>query len=543
MGVGAIFISTLARESMPEGEGDTEQVDLLRETIGPIVSFLVLASVITHGLSIPFFSLGRRVHSITYTWSRNVSMDSRRDNEPAWTTHARRIVPGQQIVVNRDDDEEGDMGLRRNHEKRGELSEKNGSGQSSQDSSETRAGSSTRRDDIEMTEKRRSRDGEDDEERRDEDNGGARGERAGSHEGDGDSEEEDGRRTPRLAEYREGNDLVIERRRSRGDEVEVEVIKNHFAEGAPTEKHSFTHPRPLKSGELRKLFTHLPKSVEHAVGHVEKDPVDPLGMGLIRKDSNGQPRPVGEIREERRKRKSRSKSRSRSRSPARSAGSMSPAGSGDEGGEASAWVTRESGGRPARRTSRSPSPSPPRARDYTEESDTQDRVRIEEPESRASDQMPPIRSRLPAIRVDSGKPKKSLRKRLFGRRSPSPDLADAEEGRGQPDAGFLSPSNFPRTRSNLINSGSRDEDDAGPSGNSLALSRTLSLNRTSTIRFAPELAESSDTAPSVANYGNSAPGFKRNPGLSMFRTTSIQSQSSTQDREPSVSFREPNPRR
>lgn len=41
-------------------------------------------------------------------------MDTRRDNEPAWTTHARRINPGQEIRVNRDDDpEEGDMGVRR----------------------------------------------------------------------------------------------------------------------------------------------------------------------------------------------------------------------------------------------------------------------------------------------------------------------------------------------------------------------------------------------------------------------------------------------
>lgn len=49
MGVGAIFIATLARLSLPEGdpEADTAQVDLLRETIGPIVAFLVLASVLT----------------------------------------------------------------------------------------------------------------------------------------------------------------------------------------------------------------------------------------------------------------------------------------------------------------------------------------------------------------------------------------------------------------------------------------------------------------------------------------------------------------
>ena len=49
MGVGAIFIATLAKTSLPEGEPEknTEQVDLLRNLILPITSFLVLSSIIT----------------------------------------------------------------------------------------------------------------------------------------------------------------------------------------------------------------------------------------------------------------------------------------------------------------------------------------------------------------------------------------------------------------------------------------------------------------------------------------------------------------
>lgn len=49
MGVGAIFISTLARLALPEGEPekDTEQVDRLKRTIIPVVSFLVLSSIVT----------------------------------------------------------------------------------------------------------------------------------------------------------------------------------------------------------------------------------------------------------------------------------------------------------------------------------------------------------------------------------------------------------------------------------------------------------------------------------------------------------------
>jgi NhaP-type Na+/H+ or K+/H+ antiporter len=49
MGVGAIFIGTLALTQLPEGEADhdTEQVDQLRQVLLPIVSFLVLSSVIS----------------------------------------------------------------------------------------------------------------------------------------------------------------------------------------------------------------------------------------------------------------------------------------------------------------------------------------------------------------------------------------------------------------------------------------------------------------------------------------------------------------
>ena len=67
MGVGAIFIGTLSKISLPEGEAekDTEQVDLLRECIMPIVSFLVLSSIVTR-TSVLYTKLTGRwpVHSI-----------------------------------------------------------------------------------------------------------------------------------------------------------------------------------------------------------------------------------------------------------------------------------------------------------------------------------------------------------------------------------------------------------------------------------------------------------------------------------------------
>lgn len=222
MGVGAVFISTLAKHSIPEGaaEKDTEQVDLLRECIVPIVMFLVLTSIICResrsvqetdgqrfstlscdilltadGLSIPFFSLGRRVHSLTltYTFSRNPSMDTR--NEPAWTTHARRVVSGQDIVVNRDDDaEEGDLGVRqdsrRNDSPREKASDESGGSSSSRTAGRSEA--------YEMDERSGSR--QEEEKHEDDDN-------------------DDGGRTPPLAEYREGHHLIIERKVGSSDEV------------------------------------------------------------------------------------------------------------------------------------------------------------------------------------------------------------------------------------------------------------------------------------------------------------------------------------
>jgi len=159
-------------------------------------------------MSIPFFSLGRRVHSITYTWSRNPSMDTRQD-EPAWTTHARRIQPGQEIVINRDEDPaEGDLGmLTREKTVDSATGEKLSPGEDESGGSS----SSTRRDEV--IESRGPK-------REDSDDRSSQEERE-SAEGEAvlDEEAGDGRNTPPLAQYREGNHLVIERKRREGEEV------------------------------------------------------------------------------------------------------------------------------------------------------------------------------------------------------------------------------------------------------------------------------------------------------------------------------------
>lgn len=71
------------------------QLVLLTKTIQPIVAFMVLCSITIHGLSITGLSLGRRVHSVSRTWSRHASL-------PDWTNQARHISRGDEIVINRD---------------------------------------------------------------------------------------------------------------------------------------------------------------------------------------------------------------------------------------------------------------------------------------------------------------------------------------------------------------------------------------------------------------------------------------------------------
>ncbi|KAF8891636.1 Sodium/hydrogen exchanger family-domain-containing protein [Infundibulicybe gibba] len=83
MGVGAVYISTLALHKLPVPHNPPEsQADLLALTLQPIVSFVVLGSIIIHGLSIPFFSLGKTVHSRTL--SPAATLISSQRPEPDW---------------------------------------------------------------------------------------------------------------------------------------------------------------------------------------------------------------------------------------------------------------------------------------------------------------------------------------------------------------------------------------------------------------------------------------------------------------------------
>ncbi|BEI82911.1 hypothetical protein CcaverHIS002_0307790 [Cutaneotrichosporon cavernicola] len=406
MGVGAIFISTLARHHIPhpEPDGDTSQVDLLQETIVPVVSFLVLASVVTHGLSIPFFVSGRRVQSMTYTWSRNPSIAP--GDEPAWTTHTTRVQEAGDVVVNRDTDE-GDIGMQG---RPGIVREKRSRG-SSGDSSGTHTNTS---------------------------------------EHDDEAPSDPPTNVPRHAVYREGQHLVTERTDNGGREVHVNVERNVF-----------------RTSEEKKAF--------------DEDGVIP-NHSLERVASIGAPmRPL-------------------ERSPSADSHSTN----------AMSDVASSKGDGFRRRPYHwnSPSPTPPAAEPT--QSTHSDRDPADAPTN-------PIHSYISADRVQKKQPESGWRRvlRTWTGDSSNSNHSYAEEGRAG-ETGFLparTRTGDPRRPSLTDRLAPWNRSQTGEPPGDVSLTRTIS--------FAPQAAPSSDVAPSVANYGSAAPGFKKTPSLGMFRTSSI----------------------
>ncbi|KAJ7206252.1 Sodium/hydrogen exchanger family-domain-containing protein [Mycena pura] len=209
IGIGAVFISTLATEVLnasPRVEEDP-QVALLAKTIQPICAFMVLCSIAVHGLSIPGFSLGRRVHSVSRTWSRHTTQTQTQTAHaarPDWMDHVRHVAGG--VVVNRDprrvsDAEFGDAGVEKEVETVDgrpleEITIKAG-GSESPTAVGTASGS--------LDERQRREDVD-----------------AGRHpEGDVPPDGEE-----LISEWQEGHHRIIERRAGPGEEVEVEVIRN-----------------------------------------------------------------------------------------------------------------------------------------------------------------------------------------------------------------------------------------------------------------------------------------------------------------------------
>lgn len=248
IGIGAIYISTLAAQQLPKPNNPpATQTEFLALAIQPIVAFMVLCSVAIHGLSIPFSLLGRRVHSVgSRTWSRHAT-----SNVPDWTTHTRHVTRAEDIIINRDPAglERGEGGL--TEEEKSVLESKRAStitasplspdeieeiGEAS--SAETRAEAALAKDEEEMKEEIPP----------------------------------DGKET--TAEWKEGPHKIIERRGGPGEEVDVEVIYNAFrpSERAVHSRFSVGESGALQAGRayLRKLH-HAPEEIHQEAEHVEEN--------------------------------------------------------------------------------------------------------------------------------------------------------------------------------------------------------------------------------------------------------------------------------
>ncbi|KAJ8064853.1 hypothetical protein OCU04_007162 [Sclerotinia nivalis] len=95
IGVGAIFVAILARAEL-ETEGTTPLSDYpdrnapnweLVTVIWPIVTFLVISSIIVHGSSIAVFTLGKHINTLTLT----MSYTQAGDDGPTWMNRLPRI--------------------------------------------------------------------------------------------------------------------------------------------------------------------------------------------------------------------------------------------------------------------------------------------------------------------------------------------------------------------------------------------------------------------------------------------------------------------
>ena len=95
VGVGAIFAAILARAELetessrplavlpPPGSHDYDLILL----VWPVVTFLVLTSILVHGSSIAVFTLGRRINTLALTLSY-----TREDEGPSWMTRLPRLA-------------------------------------------------------------------------------------------------------------------------------------------------------------------------------------------------------------------------------------------------------------------------------------------------------------------------------------------------------------------------------------------------------------------------------------------------------------------
>lgn len=95
IGVGAIFVAILARSELEHDEpvplselpsSDAPHFNLIY-LVWPIVTFLVISSILVHGSSVAVFTLGKRINTLTLTMSYTAAPD----DGPSWMNRLPRI--------------------------------------------------------------------------------------------------------------------------------------------------------------------------------------------------------------------------------------------------------------------------------------------------------------------------------------------------------------------------------------------------------------------------------------------------------------------
>jgi hypothetical protein len=293
-------------------------------------------------------------------------------------------------------------------------------------------------------------------------------------------------------------------------QVEVEVIQNYFDKDKPSKSSKFRHPHPLKHYEVDILHDKLDHSAEFAADHVReggRDRVDRLGLGMMgpeayreedreeqerELDNQKRERVLNDGEDEHKVQRENTKELKKQRSRRDSGGPMPTALSRSDSDESEGPVDREDEavphntyGNPLRKTNT--------------RGTSNDEYELGRVSSRVS-------------AVFGGAKKKgrqlSISKRFslggLGKQASEEEIRprDMEEGRAAGNAEGLAPPN-----------------DAGrPILSPATTQRSSSPPRNLSLRFAPDTAQSSETAPGPASYKRPAP----NPSLSMYRSSTLQ---------------------
>lgn len=114
MGVGAVFIALLARAELEAGHAvplaklppaDSPNYTLIR-LIWPIVTFIVISSILVHGSSIAVFALGKRINTLKLTMSYTTG-----DDGGKWMNRLPRLSTQTKSQMKTTSDDEDDEGM------------------------------------------------------------------------------------------------------------------------------------------------------------------------------------------------------------------------------------------------------------------------------------------------------------------------------------------------------------------------------------------------------------------------------------------------